>query len=595
MMSSLRKNMKGILIFVIISFVAFIFLQWGLNIASGGDLRREENIVGSVGKVKIPRNLYIAKINEIRQAYMQNSGHTSLDGKEERYIEDQAFNNIVDEIIFNDIETKYGYFATNDEISEIVFNVPPQELRENENFMIEGNFSLEMYRQFLQTPQGGQFYSTYFRQISDQLPKMKMQADIVSGVKIGQDEILRELRLNESKFIIEYTVIPNDYNKEIIIGEKEAEAYFENNMEQFYQSPKAEIQMVMLKKEPSTQDVLLAKENIDGIRGDILNGGISFEKAASLYSDDSQSAANNGSLGYVEKGQTVTDFDKTLFSLKKGEISVPFKTMFGWHIIICEDIKKDSVKASHILIRIKPSYETLQAQHTKFESFLKQAKNIGLEEAASEFNYEVINTQPFDYEAGYIFEFNDYASKIAAFVHNAKIGNLSNIINESDYFVICKVINKREKGIPQFEDAKDIVISRMIREKKRILSSIKINEYVKDIKTNNISVKSFAKKENFKYFKTKMINVSEQMDYVQSDSRLIGGILASEDNNVYFISDYDYGYIFRIIERDEIKLDDSRELIDKYHQMLINEKQQMMLQNWAVTITDIYNIKDLRY
>ncbi len=595
MMSSLRKNMKGILIFVIISFVAFIFLQWGMNITSGSDLRREENIVGSVGKVKISRNIYIAKINEIRQAYMQNSGRTSLDGKEERYIEDQAFNNIVDDIIFNDIEMKYGYFATNDEIAEIVFNVPPQELRENENFMIEGNFSLEIYRQFLQTPQGGQFYSTYFRQIADQLPKMKMQADIVSGVKIGQDEILRELRLNESKFIIEYTVIPNDYNKEIIIGDEEAKVYFENNEEQFYQSPKAEIQMVMLKKEPSTQDILLAKENIDGIRNDILSGGISFEKAASLYSDDFQSAANNGSLGYVEKGQTVTEFDKTLFSLKKGEISIPFKTMFGWHIIICEDVKKDSVKASHILIRIKPSYETLQAQHTKFESFLKQAKNIGLEEAAAEFNYEIINTQPFDYETGYIFEFNDYASKIAAFVHNAKIGNLSNIINESDCFVICKVITKREKGIPKFEDVKDIVISRMIREKKRILSSITLNEYVKNIKTNNISVKSFAKKENLKYVKTKMINVSEQMDYVQSDSRLIGGILASDDNNVYFISDYDYGYIFRIIERDEIKLDDSRELIDKYHQMLINEKQQMMLSNWAATITDIYNIKDLRY
>ncbi len=595
MMSSLRKNMKGILIFVIISFVAFIFLQWGMNIASGSDLRREENIVGSVGKVKIPRNVYIAKINEIRQAYMQNSGRTSIDGKEEKYIEDQAFNNIVDEIIFNDIETKYGYFATNNEIVEIIYNVPPQELRENENFMIEGNFSLEMYRQFLQTPQGDQFYSNYFNQIADQLPKMKMQADIVSGVKIGQDEILRELRLNESKFIIEYTVIPNDYNKEIIIGDEEAKVYFENNEEQFYQSPKAEIQMVMLKKEPSTQDVLLAKENIDGIRNDILSGGISFEKAASLYSDDFQSATNKGSLGYVGKGQTVTEFDKALFSLKKGDVSLPFKTMFGWHIIKCEDIKKDSIKASHILIRIKPSYETLQTQHTKFEAFLKQAKNIGLEEAAIEFNYEVINTQPFDYETGYIFEFNDYASKIAAFVQNSKIGNLSNILDESDYFVICEVITKNEKGIPQLKDIKDIVVNRMIREKKRILSSIKLMEYIKNIKTGNISIKSFANKEKLKYFKTKMINVSEKMDYVQDDSRLIGGILASKDNDTYFISDYDYGYIFRIIDREEIKLEESKELIDKYHQMLINEKQQMMLSNWAATITDVYNIKDLRY
>ena len=76
---------------------------------------------------------------------------------------------------------------------------------------------------------------------------------------------------------------------------------------------------------------------------------------------------------------------------------------------------------------------------------------------------------------------------------------------------------------------------------------------------------------------------------------VIGGILASEDSGIYYVSDYDNGYIFRVIDRKEVVLEESRELIDKYHQMLINERQQAILRNWAATITDIYKIKDLRY
>jgi peptidyl-prolyl cis-trans isomerase SurA len=61
--------------------------------------------------------------------------------------------------------------------------------------------------------------------------------------------------------------------------------------------------------------------------------GDSFEEVAKSHSDDAGSAANGGSLGWVSPGVMVPQFERQMDKLDIGQMSEPFKTQFGWHII----------------------------------------------------------------------------------------------------------------------------------------------------------------------------------------------------------------------------------------------------------------------
>lgn len=94
-----------------------------------------------------------------------------------------------------------------------------------------------------------------------------------------------------------------------------------------------------------------AEERAKQVYEEVNNGSKSFEDAAKEYSSDT-TAEDGGKLGSFGKGVMVKEFEDAAFALKKGEISQPVKTQFGYHIIKVtgRDDKAGTVEASHILI-----------------------------------------------------------------------------------------------------------------------------------------------------------------------------------------------------------------------------------------------------
>ena len=88
----------------------------------------------------------------------------------------------------------------------------------------------------------------------------------------------------------------------------------------------------ILMRTNAIEDDETVRQKLSEIRNRIL-AGESFEAIASVTSADPGSAANGGDLGWAGPGTFVPEFEQTLDALDENEISQPFKTPFGWHIV----------------------------------------------------------------------------------------------------------------------------------------------------------------------------------------------------------------------------------------------------------------------
>ena len=93
-----------------------------------------------------------------------------------------------------------------------------------------------------------------------------------------------------------------------------------------------------------------AKRRLSQLRMRIV-GGDDFGTLARAHSDDTGSALKGGDLGWVNPGDTVPEFEEQMDKLAPNEISQPFKSPFGWHIVqVLEQRKQDTTDE---LLRLK--------------------------------------------------------------------------------------------------------------------------------------------------------------------------------------------------------------------------------------------------
>lgn len=169
--------------------------------------------------------------------------------------------------------------------------------------------------------------------------------------------------------------------------------YIDKLVKDVYYRTKNEVKakhiLVRMPRDASPKDTLIAYNKIIKIRNRIVNGE-DFEKVAVETSED-QSAkgdpksgrkGNGGNLGYFSAFSMVYPFEEAAYTTKVGEVSQPFKTRFGYHIVQVDDLKPSvgEIEAAHILVRdttavgkskIDSIYQKILAKEA-FEDLAKQ-------------------------------------------------------------------------------------------------------------------------------------------------------------------------------------------------------------------------------
>lgn len=128
-----------------------------------------------------------------------------------------------------------------------------------------------------------------------------------------------------------------------------------------------EIAQIVVKPVISEEEKQKVITKLKEIRQEVLNGSSFFSKAV-LFSEDPGSSSNGGYYKMNRKTPFVKEFKDIAFSLGEGEISEPFETEFGYHIILVEKIRGQEVELRHILMAPKVTPQALNDAKEKIEA-----------------------------------------------------------------------------------------------------------------------------------------------------------------------------------------------------------------------------------
>ena len=198
-------------------------------------------------------------------------------------------------------------------------------------------------------------------------------------------------------------------------------------------------------------------------KSDIIDNGASFITKAVLYSDDIQSRKNGGKYTINRKNSPmVKEFNDVAFSLTEGEISEPFETEFGFHIIFLEKIRGQEYDVRHILLRPEVSNDEILAAKNKIELIRNRILegDLSFFDAAIEASDEIetrndggllINPETQDYN----FELTKMDPELYSQIVNLSEGEISRVIRDSDRvnpvkFKILTVSDRYDEHVADF-------------------------------------------------------------------------------------------------------------------------------------------------
>lgn len=149
-----------------------------------------------------------------------------------------------------------------------------------------------------------------------------------------------------------------------------------------------EIGQIIIVPGPNQEIKDYVRQNLSDIRTRIITGKLKFEDAVRAYSKDPGSVNNGGCYENIRRGTFVPEFDAVSFNLKEGEISEPFETSFGFHIVKLVARRGEEVTICHILLDIPPAPDDLRACKVKLDSILGLIRKDSMTfcEAAAKFS-----------------------------------------------------------------------------------------------------------------------------------------------------------------------------------------------------------------
>ncbi len=239
-------------------------------------------------------------------------------------------------------------------------------------------------------------------------------------------------------------------------------------------SAEVEVAQIVVLPEITESAKQAVVDRLNSFRRDIVENGASFATKAVLYSKDA-TAKRGGLIEGVKKNSPMAkEFKDMAFSLLEGEVSEPFETEFGWHLLTVDRVRGQELDVRHIIIMPEVSQATIDEARAKIDTIRASIESGKIDFATAARQYsddketrnnggQLVNPVSFDTR----FDLTKMEPTLSAQVYNLKEGEVSKVFTDRDRtgrskFKILAVTKKYEEHPADFtkdyEKIKDLAL-----------------------------------------------------------------------------------------------------------------------------------------
>ncbi len=501
MLDFIRKGASSWMIKFILGAIVVVFIFWGV-----GSFRSQRmDVVAKVNGEKIMTETYQREYRKTMEQYSKMFGG-SIPEKllKGLHIKQQVLNSLINKVLIEQEAAKMGVRISNQEVRQAILGIPA--------FQINGAFNNRAYQAALReahlTPAG------FEAQVRESLLMEHLRALMDAGLTVPETEALEHYMYENQEVNISYIKVDSsqcepevkytddelkqwfkaheekyrtapkiqlsyllfdtsNMAKDVKVSDQEIKQYYEDHKAEFHQKEqrKARHILIRLPKDASDQEVQAKKKELEEIRARIKNGA-DFAQVAREVSQDPGSAKNGGELGFFTRDAMVKPFANAVFSMKKGEISKPVRTRFGWHIILLEDIKPErTIPLDEVKQQIKAKLATQKANTEawdKANAAYDEIIQMGSLEDYAKTNGITLKTTPL-FSRSNPPAFIGRDPQILDGLFALSKGELSSLLDVPSGVLIAEVSDKQEPYIPDFKAVKAKVIEDYTTEKSQEL------------------------------------------------------------------------------------------------------------------------------
>lgn len=266
-MTKLRDKTHIVLFILVAAFLGLIIFEWGMNFTGPS---KKSGLAGKIDGVPVTMKQYEETVNFLGLNFRQSNPGEDITPQREATFREQAWNMIIEQVLFEQLFKKYGLTATDQEVVDAVNNEqnPPMIIRQNFTDPKTGGIDRQLLERARRDPQAKEFWLKAQDAVKRELKIGKLVMALKSMAPVNDAELTELVQRQFTMLSGSFIPVPLAYagaESQFPVKDAEVTAWYEAHKAQFRQEPVRSAQFVYFPLVPSAQDSLSARKEIDGL------------------------------------------------------------------------------------------------------------------------------------------------------------------------------------------------------------------------------------------------------------------------------------------------------------------------------------------